>query len=128
MLDLNRLADAFSWSEGFHRPDWESIYRELEKIPREEWNEAWREIIEQWLAKLAADLGGSYQVRQSANFYLVTELRDHEARRFLDFCESTQVRIEQVFGDAVMRGHYGKDVVLLFTEEDPARRNGGACA
>lgn len=118
LVDLDQVPGAFAWLEGYHRPDWPVIWRKIEELPRDDWHDAMRDIGRQWLARLAADLGGKYRVCESAGFLLLTEQAPEVARDFLKFCEGAEMRIEELLGHAAMRDYYGKDVVLLFTESD----------
>jgi hypothetical protein len=117
LIDLEQMEGAFSFKEGFSRPDWERIGQRIEALSREDRPEAWRQAARQWIWRLRADLGGSYGVFESPNFLLLAEFPD-EAKRLLRFCESAQDFLSDGLGEAAWRGAFGKQVVLLFTDTD----------
>src|SRR5215472_895024 len=76
LLDLENLPNAFTFEEGFSRPDWKVIAAALkEKVEKSELGRAYDEVALQWLTKLASELGGDYHVMRSPSFALVSAVK-----------------------------------------------------
>lgn len=58
-LDLSATDGAFTWQEGYSRPDWAVIRKAIEQsVAAERQSEAWDEAAVQWAQRLRSDLGG----------------------------------------------------------------------
>src|SRR5262249_11245157 len=95
LVDLSALPGAFSFEEGFSRPNWEIIYAAVEKTVNEkELDRAWNEIALQWVLQLRQDLGGEYFVMSSTHFLLLCALSREQADRMLSHVERALAVIE----------------------------------
>ena len=55
VVDLNKLEAAFSFEEGFSRPNWHLIGRHVEQtVEREDLNQAWAQLAWQWAGELGS--------------------------------------------------------------------------
>src|ERR1051325_10419940 len=119
LIDLSKIEGAFTFAEGFSRPDWALIGRAIVKSTfPEERNAACAEAATQWALQLQRDLGGRYQVDSSKNFLLLSELEANGVRSILDFAERALEEIGRQRGQAAWRPGSGKHVIFLFTEDD----------
>jgi hypothetical protein len=57
-FDLAEVEGAFTFEEGFSRPNWHLISKEIEKAESLDERAAWDEAVRQWMVQLQADLGG----------------------------------------------------------------------
>jgi hypothetical protein len=119
LLDFSQISGAFSFQEGFSRPDWKVIRAAIDQtVSPEDLGDAWTEAAVQWVLQLRADLGEQYHVRRSKEFILLSDLDTSAADRILAFAEAT---LEDIYGslkDAAWRGGYGQHVILLFSDDD----------
>jgi hypothetical protein len=84
---------------------------------REHLDAFWRRAATAWLARLAAEFGGSYGVAHSDHFALLAPLSARECQVTLDFAERVRRRILKALpGVAASDGH-GPIAILLF--DDP---------
>jgi hypothetical protein len=118
-LDLENLPNAFTFQEGFSRPDWKLIADAVkEKVEKSELGRAFDEVALQWLTKLAGELGGDYHVMRSSSFALVSVVKEDEAAKILKASERVLERITDFLGAVTRKGPQGLRVILLFAEED----------
>jgi len=119
-MDLNQLEGAFSFEEGFSRPDWRVISRALGQKETEilDSDAAWNEAVRQWMRLLRAELGGDYAVTESRRFFLLAPLDAEKRAKILDFSENMLTQIRERLQSAAWNPKRGKHVILLFAEED----------
>jgi hypothetical protein len=119
VLDLDQVPGAFSFKEGFSRPNWQAIRQAIgELVSPESTLDAWADASMQWVLQVREDLGGDYCVRGSKEFILLSELDDSAGQGLLDFVERTLGQIYSVLGDAAWQWGGGKHVILLFSDND----------
>jgi hypothetical protein len=121
LIDLSQVEGAFSFEEGYHRPDWrvisDAIQHKVAGSP--DLDAAWNEAARQWVMRLQSDLGGNYRVEESRRILLLTGLEDRKADEdILAFAERTMEQIRERLGDAAWNSSHGKHVILLFTDDD----------
>jgi hypothetical protein len=111
--------DAFSYEEGFSRPNWPFIRQLLnEQVPPAELNSAWIELGTQWMRRLVQDLGANYRLDTSDQFLLVSALDTESARKVLKLAGNILDGIESALGEAAWKSKHGKHVILFFAEDD----------
>ena len=121
LIDLGQVEDAFSFEEGFSRPDWRVISKAIKQQVPESFDrgDAWNEAARQWVMQIRSDLGGEYRVEESGRFILLIGLPDKAAgQKILTFAERTRDQIRHQLGDATWNPEFGKHVILLFSEQD----------
>jgi hypothetical protein len=116
LIDLSQVDGAFSFEEGFSRPDWKVISQAIQQrvTGSAELDTAWTEAARQWVMHLQSDLGGEYQVKDSPQFILLTALDAKTSGEILAFVENTLDQIRERLKDAVWNSGHGKHVILLF--------------
>jgi hypothetical protein len=120
-IDLSQVEDAFSFEEGFSRPDWRVISKAIKQQVAESFDmdAAWNEASRQWVMQLRSDLGGDYRVEESGRFILLIGLSDEGAgEKILAYAERTWDQIREQLQDAAWIPKHGKRVILLFSEDD----------
>lgn len=120
LIDLHQIEGAFSFEEGFYRPDWRLISKTIRENTAESFDvkAAWNEAARQWVRQLQFDLGGDYQVGESQRFPLLSVLGNETNGKILAFAENMLDQIRERLGDAAWNPKHGKHVVLLFAEQD----------
>lgn len=120
LINLHQIDGAFSFDEGFSRPDWHLISKVIREKTTESLDRSagWNEAARQWVRQLRADSGGDYEVAESQRFLLLTALGDETRARILSFAENTLDQIRERLKDAAWNPKRGKHVILLFAEED----------
>lgn len=120
LIDLSQVDGAFSFEDGYSRPDWKVISQAIKQRITESFDlsAAWIEAARQWVMRLQSDLGGDYQVMDSPEFILLTALDAKASGEILDFAESALNQIHEGLGDAAWKSGNGKHVILLFLEDD----------
>src|SRR5215469_7135553 len=119
-IDLQQIEGAFSFEEGFSRPDWRLISKVIRENTTEslDVNEVWAEAARQWINQLQRDLGGDYAVAESRRFLLLAASSADTRMRILTFAEKTLDQIRERLKDAAWDSKHGKHIILLFDEED----------
>ena len=119
LLDLSVVEGAFSFEEGFSRPDWNLIRRTIdEAASSDDLATAWADAGIQWVSRLQRDLGGEYRVRCSQEFILLSAQDLGNATELLRFTETTLEKIHSALKGAAWKSGHGKHVILLFTDDD----------
>jgi hypothetical protein len=119
LIDTAQIPGAFKFETGFHRPDWIAIGEWINRnVHGEERQEAWNEAVLQWLELLRQDLGGDYFILQSRQTFLLSEQPRATARWLLDYASRVVDTVEENLGAIAWQGSFGKDVVLVFSDED----------
>jgi hypothetical protein len=119
LVNLGQIDGAFDFREGFSRPDWKLIRQTLsEMFDSGESQEAWDEVVMQWLGKLQGELGGDYRLRRSRHFAFLSPLDKDASRRLLDFAEGAILTIRDSLGEVAWGNYNGLHVVIVFAEED----------
>jgi hypothetical protein len=120
LIKLDEIPGAFEVKEGFSRPDWGVIRTAIERnaVGPEEQKQAWEESVLQWIEKLKEDLGGEYRLQRSPDCVMLSGLGDQAASRLLNFANHAIAEIRDFLGEIAWGSFRGKQVVLIFTEED----------
>jgi hypothetical protein len=113
------FAAAFTFADSFHRADWDFVRRWIEShVGPEDTEEGWNEAALIWVSKLRDDLGAGYFILQSRQTVLLCDQPLETARWLLDYAGRAVVTIKEKLGDTAWQGAFGKDVVLVFSDED----------
>jgi len=90
-IKLDDLPGAFSFEEGYTRPNWQAIYQTIKRkaVGALDLEAAWNEVARQWLKHLSSDLGLEYRLEESGRFMLLTSLGQKTAGETLAFAERT---------------------------------------
>jgi len=113
------LEAAFSYEGGFHRADWDWIGQWIESnVAPLDAEAAWDEAVLLWTTKLREDLGGSYFVLQSRQTVLLCDQPLESARWVLEYAGRAANTIKEILGKTAWSGAFGKDVLLVFSDED----------
>jgi len=120
LIHREEIEGAFSFEEGFSRPDWKVISKVIDEgaADAHDLEAVWTEAARQWLMRLRSNLGGDYRVVGSSRFLLLTELNQQTNNEVLDFAERTLDQIRDRLRDAAWNSAGGCHVILLFSEED----------
>jgi hypothetical protein len=120
LIDLQKIDGAFSFEEGFSRPDWRLISKVIRENTTEspDANQAWSEAARQWVEQLKEDLGGDYTVAESGCFLLLAALDEYKRAGILAFAEDTLEHIRERLQGAAWKPKHGKHVIILFAEQD----------
>jgi hypothetical protein len=118
-VNLDELLGAFSFEEGFSRPNWRVIAAKIGTLPeRDSRRLAWDAAVLQWIANLVRELGGDYRMLRAGRCVLLSNLEDAPAKRLLRFTQSAIDQIAEYLSCVARKGFEGLHVVLLFAEED----------
>jgi hypothetical protein len=119
LINPEALAHAFSFEDGFHRVDWKCIRRWIEShLSTADFEGGWNEAALLWVSKLRDDLGGNYFLLQSHQIVLLCDQPLATARWLLDYAGRAASTTQAHLGDVAWQGAFGKDVVLVFSDED----------
>lgn len=104
--------------EGFPLPDWNAIADRVEaEHPPESWHHVYCELGTAWMDRIGKVLGGSYTVRESRNFILLSTVTEEKAAEVLSFLERIDKRIQQTIPALLPDALYGKCPVIAFGDE-----------
>jgi hypothetical protein len=104
--------------EGFSLPDWDAIADRVEAdCPPEDWHRVYCELGTEWMERIRGVLGGTYTIRESRNFILLSTVTDAKAAEVLRFLERIDERIRQTIPALLPDALYGKCPVIGFADE-----------
>jgi hypothetical protein len=119
LLNLDDLPGAFSFEEGFSRPDWKVIRKAIEdRWNRDDQRLPWEHVALQWTKKLATELGGKYDVSRMGRCLMVSDLDWETDQRLLRSAESAIIKIAEALSGIAWKNFIGLHVILVFGEED----------
>lgn len=119
LLNPSSLDGVFVFKEGFHRADWSAMERFIAaNVNPEDQLAAWNEAVLFWISKVRADLGGCYSLFESEQTVLLCNQPVQTARWILDYAGRTAVTIREILGPTAWRGWAGRNVLLIFSDED----------
>ncbi len=112
LIVLSQVDGAFSFEEGFSRPDWKVISQAIQQrvAGPAELDAAWTEAARQWVMQLRSDLGGDYRVKDSPQFILLAALDEKTSGEILNFVENTLDQIRERLKDAVWSSGYPRNL------------------
>ena len=99
ILDLEKLAGAFTTNHGFSRPCWRVLLHVIDRYHSpEEKLSAWTDVAAQWASRWKAELGKDFWIAQSGTFSLVSQLDRETAERTLQRANRFKEKISDVLG------------------------------
>lgn len=111
--------DWFDESHGFPRPNWDAIHEWMEIYAQDaNLEDAWQQVVRQWMARLQRTMGGTYTPAETENFVLFSDLDAKTQRRLLEFMERSRAQMLRVLGDISPEDAFGKHVLLRFSNPD----------
>lgn len=117
--NIEWLDEHFTLVEGFPRPNWETINKEIGKRKDEKnENDLWCDIATIWVDKIKSVLSAGYSTFESKNFILLTAGDKNYTSSLLGFLEDTLCRILKTLSGIASDEGYGKHVVLIFDNLD----------
>ncbi|MEW8232770.1 MAG: hypothetical protein AB2745_20785 [Candidatus Thiodiazotropha endolucinida] len=118
-MNMEWINKHFQEKDGFPRPDWEGIYKEVDAAYKDIDQDAlWCSIARSWMEKILPKLSSLYSIHESDNFILVTSESKEYVSNFQRFLERTLKRIMKVLHGIASDEGYGKYVVLIFDDID----------
>lgn len=118
-VDAFPLESHLSQVEGLPYLDWQAVARWLESIePPEVRAKAWSDCEIAWLLHLKAALGHSFTLSQQGDAVLLSGLEPNIVRVALEYMSRTSRRIQRVLDGIVQIPEWGKDILIVFDDED----------
>ncbi len=118
-VDFASLSDFISTAEGFPYPAWNKISKHIrENFPKNDWVDAFREAVVQWLEKLRTAFAPPYFLNESAGFFLVSNQVKNKRQELLQFAGKIRTQIQNQLRGVKFKETFGKQVILLFHELD----------
>jgi hypothetical protein len=115
LVDFAELGEVFEFAEGFPYPDWKRVSQYIRgKIPKNNWEEAWHEIIIRWLTKFEPPAGEKLYLGESENFFLLSGGKPGECDGVLKCAEAIKTKIRQTLLGLTLKEVYGKHVIIIF--------------
>jgi hypothetical protein len=112
-IDLTALG-AWVVSEGHSHLDWDRVDEAIKALPADApVRQMYWGIVEQWLTRLASELGPDYCVFRSTHSLLLTSSSDEQAMRWSRFVDRTLGLISSTLGDMALK-HADWPVVVMF--------------
>lgn len=119
VAELPAVALDYEVEHGFSYPDWEKIWRQVNaSIPHSVWDAVYRRAACEWLHQLCKDLGGNYRRYESGRFLMMCAEGRLVSEALLGYAEKSQEAISDQIGKLNQRVDYGKQLLLVFSEED----------
>lgn len=104
---------------GFSHPDWDKLWHQVKaQVLRASWDAIYRRAAREWLRQLRKDLGGNYRCYETRRFLLLCAEGRRVSDVLLDYAEKSQEAIAAQLGKLMEREVYGKQVLLVFSEDD----------
>ncbi|WP_269789836.1 hypothetical protein [Stenotrophomonas sp. Iso1] len=118
---LPRVPVQMHWYGGTQLPiaDWERISQDAPAEQDAEAVHVYRtSAAREWLEALNQQLGEHYRITESADFLLLSNLRDRPAVVVLETCQRMLSRISRSLGELAVEPGMGKYVVMVFGDMD----------
>lgn len=112
------FAACLSRDSGFPLPDWQALQAWIGSLDAGLQAAAWTDGERAWLQHLGAALGPDYRLRESGDSFVLSTLELHVAEATLNFMGLTLKRVLRVLGGIAEAGDWGKDILLVFDDED----------
>lgn len=107
------------WAEGLPTPDWQAFDAWRAGVQDDAQSaSAWMDAERSFVLNLAKALGPPYRVHESADALLLSHLDDRRARVVIDHIARTRSRVVRLLDGLAEPPDLGKDVFLLFAEQD----------
>ncbi|HEX5221496.1 MAG TPA: zinc ribbon domain-containing protein [Verrucomicrobiae bacterium] len=104
---------------GFSHPDWEKFSQQVSaRVPRTSWDVVYRQAAREWVGQLCEDLGGDYRGYESPHFLLMCAEGQKISDTLLQYSENAQAAIMACLGKLRSREVFGKQTLLVFSEDD----------
>ncbi|GAA6133733.1 hypothetical protein NBRC116188_05220 [Oceaniserpentilla sp. 4NH20-0058] len=101
------------------KPDWNQVALNLEeKNDEESLNGRWALECHKWLKVVADHFGGDYTIKESDNFFIMSNESDRYVNVFSIFLERTLDRILKALDEIASDEGYGKHAVMIFKNID----------
>jgi hypothetical protein len=112
------FSEFFVQSHGLPHPLWSRVHaHERAEVEPKDAEDFWRRFVWDWLSRVARALGAGYAVRESANFFLLSDAGEHGDQALLFRMERMRKEMFAVYGERLLpRGTVGKHVVLMFSD------------
>ena len=118
-LELLEPTLEFESEHGFSYPDWKKFYEQVNaRMPRSGWDAVYRRAARHWVSELCEDLGGDYRGYESDRFLLMCAEGRKVSETLLQYSENAQAAISDQIGKLKDRQVFGKQVLLVFSEDD----------
>jgi len=109
----------FAPQNGYHRADWPAIRAWVEdNLAPPTRDKALQDFVRAWMELLREDLGGGYFLLESPKSFLLSDQPAPVAQRLLSFIDRSSATITALLGGLAWEAAVGKDVVILFSEQD----------
>jgi hypothetical protein len=119
LLDVSAIDMGFSIVEGFSRPDWPQLRKQIaERFVEADQPQVWLQIARQWITQLCEDLGGDYACYESDRFLLLSAETDEISQSFLETAEQALAQLWSKLNGVARQWSDGKSVILAFHEKD----------
>jgi len=105
--------------DGFPRPDWSAIAELIHAGSESTWQAGWEEWSKRWLDSILDQLAGSYRIKESENFLVLSAQEDRFVQLLSKFLERALRRILVRLDGIANDEGYGKHIVLMFDEQEP---------
>jgi hypothetical protein len=113
------LAQHLQRPQGYPVVDWEKVRAWVDGIdPERRRAEAWSACERAWLLHFRDALGAGFRLDESDGAALVSSLEPDVARATLEYMERTVRRIGAVLEGIVQLAPWGKDILIVFDDED----------
>jgi len=118
-LELLEPILEYESEHGYSYPDWEKFWLQVNAgIPRSSRDAVYRRAARQWVSQLCEDLGGNYRGYESASFLLMCAEGRKVSETLLQYSENAQAAITERIGKLKAREVFGKQTLLIFSEDD----------
>ncbi len=101
------------------RPDWNEIEKKINSdLSHNELHAAWSEECKTWLESVAAQFGDKYRIKETDNFFILSDENDRYIKVFSAFLETTLKRILSTLNGIAADEGFGKHVAIIFQDTD----------
>jgi hypothetical protein len=113
------LAEHLTLHQGYPVVDWEKVRAWVDGLdPEARRAQAWTACERAWLLHLRDALGAGFRLDESDTAAVVSSLEPNVARATLEFMARTVRRIGAVLEGIVQLAPWGKDILLVFDDEE----------
>ena len=118
-LELLKPVLEYESELGFSYPNWTKFWDQVNtSVPRASWDAVYRRAAREWVGQLCEDLGGTYCGYESEHFLLMCAEGCKISDTLLQYSEQAQASISAQLGKLKHREVFGKQTLLVFSEDD----------
>ncbi|MEL6449410.1 MAG: hypothetical protein AAFQ62_15860 [Pseudomonadota bacterium] len=115
---MNPSSEMMPVLDGFPRPAWELIIKEIEASPESTWQARWTQWARQWINATIGVLPPGYRLIESEHFFVMSAQEERFTRLLLQFLSRARYGILSTLEGIALDDGFGPHVLLMFDDQE----------